>query len=65
METRGALGYLLAAVGVILLVYWYQNSGLHLKHLTATPFINAFFIISVPLVVVGVYLIISQSHQNT
>jgi lipopolysaccharide export LptBFGC system permease protein LptF len=65
VETREMLGYLLGLGGVILVFYWYQNSGLNLKHLNSAPFISAYFIIGVPVLVIGLYLILSTQRQNT
>jgi hypothetical protein len=65
MEMREALGYLLGLGGIILVVYWYQNSGLNLKHMQAAPFISAPFIIGIPLLVIALYLILTTQRQNT
>lgn len=62
---REALGYLLGIGGIVLVIYWYQNSGLNLKHLKAAPFISAPFIIGVPLLVIALYLVLSTQRQNT
>jgi lipopolysaccharide export LptBFGC system permease protein LptF len=65
VETRETLGYLLGLAGIILVFYWYQNSGLNLKHVTSAPFINAYFLIGIPLLAIALYLIMSTRRQNT
>jgi len=65
METRTTLGYLLGLVGLVLVFYWYQNARLNFKHLKVAPFISAPLIIGVPLIIIALYLIISESRQYT
>ena len=65
METPPWASYVVALLGFLLIFYFLQTPGLNFRHMTSGEFANAYFILGVILVLVGVVLFIKRGQENT
>ena len=65
MDIKETLRYPTAVLGVLLVAYWWETTGLRFPNPRLYHFEQPAFIIGVLLIAVGVYLIATVSRENT
>jgi hypothetical protein len=65
LGTRETVRYPATVLGLILIAYWWETTGLRFPSPRLYHFYQPVFLIGLVLVVVGVYLIATTARENT